>query len=265
MLYHFLMIKKFVRAHEILNGKSRDMTVEDPFFVVKDEVVKAVNKTKDLYNRWCELKDLNIISKEEIEWTTNELRNSLRSIEWDLEDLEETVDIVEKNPKKFKIDLIEIDTRKAFIDKTKEDIQSMKEKMFDTREKKMRQGLLGTGYAKYTRLENEVESPTQNNFIEDTQQTQQLIVQSQDEELDRIHSTVGTLKSMSQQIGSELDDQSVMLDDLGLEMDVSESKLDATVTKIAKALHLSNDRRQWIAIGVLLVIMSIVIALFFLL
>lgn len=36
------------------------------------------------------------------------------------------------------------------------------------------QGLLGTGYAKYTRLENEVESPTQGKFIEDTQQAQQV-------------------------------------------------------------------------------------------
>jgi len=241
------------------------MTVEDPFFVVKNEVVEAVNKTKDLYQRWCELKDLNLISKEEIEWTTNELRNSFRSIEWDLEDLEETVCIVEKNPKKFKIDCTEITTRKAFIDKTKEEVQLMKDKMFETREKKMRQGLLGTGYAKYTRLENEVESPTQSNFIEDTQQAQQLIVDSQEEQIERVGATVGTLKSMSKQIGNELDEQSVMLDDLGYEMEVTESKLDATVTKIAKALHMTSDKRQWTAIAVLLLIMFIVILLFIIL
>lgn len=58
------------------------------------EVVEAVNKTKDLYQRWSELKDLNLISKEEVEWTTNELKNSFRSIEWDLEDLEETICIL---------------------------------------------------------------------------------------------------------------------------------------------------------------------------
>ncbi|GFY60448.1 syntaxin-10 [Trichonephila inaurata madagascariensis] len=241
------------------------MTVEDPFFVVKNEVVEAVNKTKDLYQRWCELKDLNLISKEEIEWTTNELKNSFRSIEWDLEDLEETISIVEKNPKKFKIDCSEINTRKAFIDKTKEEVQSMKDKMFETREKKMRQGLLGTGYAKYTRLENEIESPTQSNFIEETQKAQQLIVDAQEEQIERVGETVGTLKSMSNQIRNELDEQSVMLDDLGYEMEVTESKMDATVSKIAKALHMTSDRRQWTAIGVLLLIMFIVILLFFIL
>ncbi|GIY67191.1 syntaxin-10 [Caerostris darwini] len=241
------------------------MTVEDPFFVVKNEVVEAVTKTKDLYQRWCELKDLNLISKEEIEWSTNELKNSFRSIEWDLEDLEETISIVEKNPKQFKIDCTEINTRKAFIDKTKEEVQSMKDKMFETREKKMRQGLLGTGYAKYTRLENEIESPTQSNIIEETQKTQQLIVDAQEEQIERVGATVGTLKSMSNQIRNELDEQSVMLDDLGYEMEVTESKMDATVSKIAKALHMTSDRRQWTAIGVLLLIMFIVILLFFIL
>lgn len=35
-----------------------------------------------------------MVVKEELDWTTNELRNSLRSIEWDLEDLEETINIL---------------------------------------------------------------------------------------------------------------------------------------------------------------------------
>lgn len=34
------------------------------------------------------------VSKEELEWTTTELRNALRSIEWDLEDLEDTIYIL---------------------------------------------------------------------------------------------------------------------------------------------------------------------------
>jgi len=48
-----------------------------------------------LYHRWRELvDDSRGTLKEEFDWTTNELRNSLRSIEWDLEDLEETINIL---------------------------------------------------------------------------------------------------------------------------------------------------------------------------
>jgi syntaxin 6 len=60
------------------------------------EVSKALNKTRGLYRRWLELQEdiVSNITKEELEWTTTELRNALRSIEWDLEDLEDTIDIL---------------------------------------------------------------------------------------------------------------------------------------------------------------------------
>lgn len=58
------------------------------------EVFKALNKTRGLYLRWRELDEG--AATPELEWTTTELRNSLRSIEWDLEDLEDTIDILFK-------------------------------------------------------------------------------------------------------------------------------------------------------------------------
>ncbi|CAK9797203.1 Gamma-soluble NSF attachment protein [Anthophora quadrimaculata] len=80
------------------------MTLENPFFVVKDEVCKALNKNRGLYGRWTELQDVVVtsptvsggipISRDELEWTTTELRKALRSIEWDLDDLEDTIHIL---------------------------------------------------------------------------------------------------------------------------------------------------------------------------
>lgn len=58
------------------------------------EVFKALNKTRGLYLRWRELGEN---GGTEVEWTTTELRNSLRSIEWDLEDLEDTINILFQN------------------------------------------------------------------------------------------------------------------------------------------------------------------------
>jgi len=62
--------------------------------VFGSEVQKTTETAKALYHRWNELvDDQRSANKEEFDWTTNELRNSLRSIEWDLEDLEETINI----------------------------------------------------------------------------------------------------------------------------------------------------------------------------
>jgi hypothetical protein len=65
------------------------------FSFYDSDVQKMSETAKALYHRWNELVgDPRGTSKEEFDWTTNELRNSLRSIEWDLEDLEETINIL---------------------------------------------------------------------------------------------------------------------------------------------------------------------------
>lgn len=262
-----------------------DMTLEDPFFVVKDEVCKALNKTRGLYQRWGELQEEGTIvtSKEQLDWTNTELRNALRSIEWDLEDLEETIGIVEKNPRKFKIDGGELAARRTFIEHTKEEVKSMKERLNLTKKDrdvtarqipeevpvddnsplKMPQ-VVTHGATRYSRLVNEAESPN-SEFIERTLAQQQMIMNQQDGQLDQIASSMGTLKNMSRQIGQEVDEQAVMLDDFGHEMENTQSKMENTLSKMAKVMHLSNDRRQWAAIGALSGVLAVVLILFFVL
>ncbi|ETN70287.1 hypothetical protein NECAME_04978, partial [Necator americanus] len=45
---------------------------------------------------------------------------------------------------------------------------------------------------------------------------------------------------MSYKIGDELDQQAVMLDDLGQEMDTVDAKLDSVMKKIAKLTHMDD-------------------------
>ncbi|XP_067209568.1 syntaxin-6 isoform X1 [Linepithema humile] len=245
------------------------MTLENPFFVVKDEVCKALNKNRGLYGRWNELQDVAIISPtgggapvsgsasaisrtDELDWTTTELRKALRSIEWDLDDLEDTICIVEKNPTKFKIDNKELTVQRSFIEQAREEVKIMKDKLnlsrSRDRDSTARQPLLDNsparmptnhGTTKYSKLENEMDSPNRQ-FLSDTLQQQNSMMRQQDEQLDMIGESVGTLKTVSRQINSELDEQAVMLDEFGNELETTDSKLDATMKKMAKVLHMSN-------------------------
>nr|XP_023029998.1 syntaxin-6 isoform X2 [Leptinotarsa decemlineata] len=230
------------------------MTLEDPFFVVKDEVFKALNKTRGLYLRWTEFQDDSLcITKDEVEWTNTELKNSLRSIEWDLEDLEDTIDIVEKNPTKFKIDNKEITTRKHFIDSTKNEVKLMKEKVSMSRNRERdriaRQPLLDNSpvritnshsSTKYSKLENDLDSP-QRQFLNETLNQQQYLTKQQEEHLEAIGDSLGSLKTVSRHIRVELDEQAGMLDEFGTELENTDSKLDSTMKKVAKVLRLSNE------------------------
>lgn len=59
------------------------------------EVQKALSKAQGLYERWEELlQEETTVSRDELDWSTNELRNCLRAIDWDLEDLHETISIL---------------------------------------------------------------------------------------------------------------------------------------------------------------------------
>ncbi|XP_029473618.1 syntaxin-6 isoform X2 [Rhinatrema bivittatum] len=252
--------------------------MEDPFFVVKGEVQKAVNTAQGLFQRWTDLlQDPTAATREEVDWTTNELRNNLRSIEWDLEDLDETISIVEANPRKFNLDALELSKRKAFITSTRQIVKEMKDQMSSPSvqalaERKNRQALLGesTGPSwnsrtdKYTRLDQELHSAN-SHFIEEQQSQQQLIVEQQDEQLELVSGSIGVLKNMSQRIGTELDEQAVMLDDFSHELDSTQSRLDNVMKKLAKVSHMTSDRRQWCAIIMLFVILLVVLILFFVL
>ncbi|XP_075342264.1 syntaxin-6 isoform X2 [Odontesthes bonariensis] len=141
-------------------------------------------------------------------------------------------------------------------------------------ERKNKQVLLGEcgaqgpiwqpGPDKYSRLDRQLQNAN-SNFIEDHQVQQQLIAEQQDEQLELVSGTIGVLKNMSERIGLELDEQAVMLDDFGHEMDSTQSRLDNVMKKLAKVSHMTSDRRQWCAIGVLLAILLVIIILFFIL
>ncbi|XP_063394248.1 syntaxin-6 [Cydia fagiglandana] len=320
------------------------MTMEDPFYVVKDEVFKALNKTRGLYLRWQEISKAPVApNSPEVEWTSTELRNALRSIEWDLEDLEDTISIVEKNSSKFKIDNKEISDRRTFIEATKQEVKVMKGKMslnrnrdadgtarepllgeespmhfgntwtstpkyskysklasqtdrlvcvFNTRrvmkgdmslnrnrdaDGKAREPLLGEEspmhfgntwtstpkYSKYSKLASQTDSPNRfDAYDNDIMSMQEKMLVNQDDQLQVISNSVGTLKTVSKQIGIELDEQAGMLDDLNTELENADSKLDSTIKKVAKVLHMNNDRRQWLAIGILLGLLVVILILF---
>lgn len=73
---------------------------------------------------------------------------------------------------------------------------------------------------------------------------QEQIINEQDEELEMVGNSVRTLRGMSSMIGDELDQQSIMLDDLGQEMEYAETRLDTAMKKMAKLTHLEDESSQ---------------------
>lgn len=119
----------------------------DPFFMVKEyaypfphiynllsinnnnnnnccsEVQKSIIHLEQLYESWQKLeaarRQNRQYNSEQMRWIAEEIRSSCKTVEWDIQDLEETVRIVEANPQKFKLDVGEVSRRKQFVTEAK--------------------------------------------------------------------------------------------------------------------------------------------------
>ncbi|XP_036000771.1 syntaxin-10 isoform X2 [Fundulus heteroclitus] len=220
------------------------MSIEDPFFVVKGEVQKALSRARGLFDRWEELlQEGTQVSRDELDWSANELRNCLRAIDWDLEDLSETISIVESNPGKFKLGENELQERRGFVERTRKSVQEMKDQLSSPSavaqaEKRNRQE-----QDRSTGLEAHLVSAN-SRYIQEQQEQQQLIMQEQDEQLELVSGSIRVLKDMSGRIGDELDEQAVMLGDFGDEMDQTSSRMDSVLKKLEKVSHMTSNEQQ---------------------
>lgn len=202
----------------------------------------------------------------------SELKNCIKSIEWDLEDLDQTIKIAEQNPHKFRLDYGELESRKQFIRDTRAVIKKMKdhissEPVRTKLENIKRKSLLASAREKkprgrYARLEDEMERSNQD-FIDQQKNQQQVMIEKQDEQLVKVGASVSTLKRMGEAIGDELDDQQVMLEDFDREMEHTDSRMRSLTTRVNKAIKKSGSKCQIITILILVIILVIVIVFFF--
>lgn len=247
------------------------MSLEDPFFVVRDEVRQSLSNAQTQYSQWCMLLDSEA-DIDKIQSVGSELKNCIKSIEWDLEDLDQTIKIAEANPNKFRLDYAELESRKQFIRDTRAVVKKITDHMgSETVHSKLeavkRKSLLSSAREKkprgrFARLEEELVRSNQE-FIEQERHQQQMQIARQDEQLDRVGASVHTLKKMGEAIGDELDEQQIMLEDFDREVEQTDSRMRSLTTRVNKAIRKSNDKCQIITIVVLVVVLIVVVVFFF--
>eukprot|EP00035_Acanthoeca_spectabilis_P023267 m.448572 g.448572 ORF g.448572 m.448572 type:complete len:251 (+) comp19681_c0_seq1:287-1039(+) len=247
------------------------MAEADPWTSVREEVAVSMTQARELFGRWQELAaELGPTSDiEEFEWTTKELKKSLKSIGWDLIDLDETVDVVEQNPAKFNISHSEVKSRRDFTKQTKSECDKISAALEDGRIKQkvssaQRDSLMagGTGAAsRYAKLQENARAEN-DTFIKGQEQQQAMVMREQDNQLQEVHDTVGVLKVMGEAIATELDDQAVLLEDFDGEMDSTQARLGRAISKLDKTLEISKDKKQSCCIVLLFLLMIIMIVVY---
>lgn len=102
-------------------------TIHDPAAAVQAEVERGVESMVEQHTQWLELCAAGQRG-EEYDWRTAELLSCLRAIEWDLQDLEDHVSIVEGSRTKFEqLDDDFMAKRKALVESVRRKIDFVRE------------------------------------------------------------------------------------------------------------------------------------------
>jgi len=249
---YVLMSTEDTRYRNMSSGQhSVNIPARDPFYVVKEKVQGLITKVSIDFDKWKDIfENSNTARNTDFIDLGKGVRVAIASINVDLNDLAQTIKIVEQNRTRFKdIDDNELNSRRKFVNDMKVKIQNIEETLNSQRTKKKlekdeRESLMGSSNGRRTTSGMERERKQDaGDYIDDRRNQTQALVGKQDEVLDDMSSALGRLTDVAATINTELKDQNQILQSMDGEMDESLSSMGMVMGKLNRIIGKSDKGR----------------------
>ncbi|KAJ5653318.1 hypothetical protein N7490_000321 [Penicillium lividum] len=221
----------------------------DPFLQVQLDVLSTLQTSRPLFSSYLRIRSLaKNPNNPELKQSRSELETTLTELSADLDDLVESVRAIEQDPYRFGLELEEVQRRRKLVDDVGAEVEQMRQELlqtvshsaaaeaaadlpnpteFDAALEEEERQQRGSGGDYYASLE---------------QQRQVELMHEQDEQLDGVFRTVGNLRQQANDMGRELEDQGVMMDEVDTLADRVGGKLTNGMSRIrhitwAVAIH----------------------------
>ncbi|KAI0311099.1 t-SNARE [Amylostereum chailletii] len=225
----------------------------DPYHAVQSEIQGSLQTADQLRASFIRIRSTAREGSEELEWARNELKATLAALEADLEDLDESVRIVENTgARMFGLEDAEVMQRRRYVSHVRQQIEGMRDEV---------EGRPPSS----NRPDSGAALPPVSPVVEDDQaqwarQEQQMMMQQQDQTLDSITGTLTTLAQQAGLIGQEVVEHNEMLGDLEQNIDSSDAKLSGAMRKMKKFIRDTEEKKSGWCIAILIVILIILLA-----
>ncbi|CEM22868.1 unnamed protein product [Vitrella brassicaformis CCMP3155] len=222
---------------------------EDPYYIAVDTVNTSLKKVNSLFS---EVNDASFgtrrrADKSDVKGT---ILSELRTLDYDIQDLEASIVAVERDPQKFNLDTREVQTRKDFVSSTKVTVRKMRDKL-----NAMQRAAAEAEAPRRAEVERSNAA-----FIGSQRQEQQTYMRQQDEQLEELAKSAERLNHTALTINHELEDQQRMLSELDEDVDNTAEKMNFVMKRMAKLLK-TNDTRQLCLILLLVLILVLLFLL----
>ncbi|KAK1835374.1 syntaxin-6 [Podospora conica] len=226
------------------------MSSEDPFLQVQQDVLTQLRTTRPLFTSYLRIRSLaTSASSPELASARSDLESALSSLAEDLSDLVASVAAVESNPAHYGLTAAEVTRRKRLVQEAGGEVEDMREEL-----------------ARATGLPDPSsfaigDGDDDDYAAEFEERQQQVMMREQDEHLDGVFQTVGTLRQQAADMGRELEEQREMLEVVDGLADRVGGRLQTGMEKLRYVVRRNEDRMSSCCIGVLIVVLIVLLIL----
>lgn len=242
----------------------------DPYHEVQREIQSSLQSASTLRSSFLRIRSLARDGSEELVLARNELKAMLAALYTDLEDLEESVKMVEDTgPRYFGLDDAEVSERRKYVGHVRREIEGMRA---DVEGRNLSSG----GKSPSTPLQPQSSLPSgsrsplqsvpgsQSGEPDDEQakwahEEQQLLIQEQDRAMDSISGTLNTLAQQAGLMGHEIGEHVEMLDDLEANVDRTDSKLLNAMRRMKKFVRDTEETKSGWCITILIIVLIVLL------
>ncbi|KAK0636286.1 t-snare, syntaxin [Bombardia bombarda] len=246
---------------------------EDPFLQVQQDVLSQLQSTRSLFTSYLRIRSLSTAADSpELSSALSDLESALSSLAEDLADLVESVKAVESDPSQYGLDAAEVTRRKRLVQEVGGEIEDMREELAKT--------ISTTAARSGGRGGSDLPDPsafaivggdtTEGGHDDDyvaefEQQQQEVMMREQDQHLDGVFQTVGSLRRQADDMGRELEEQHEMLEVVDNLADRVGGRLQTGVEKLRYVMRRNEDSLSSCCIAVLIMVLIILLVLLLLL
>ncbi|KAF1998170.1 hypothetical protein P154DRAFT_439841 [Amniculicola lignicola CBS 123094] len=232
---------------------------EDPFLQVQADVLSALNTTRPLFASYLRIRSsASSANSPELREARSELESTLQELGQDLEDLVESVKAVEHDPYRFGLEIDEVERRRRLVKEVGDEVQNMREELMQTVKDAQNKGKAALNG---DMLPDPDDFEDEDQYAAFEQERQLEMMNEQDEALDGVFRTVGTLRQQADTMGRELEEQGDMLDEFDQDADRVGSKLQTGLKKVGWVIKQNEDRWSSCCIGLLIFVLILLLVL----
>ncbi|KAF7316324.1 SNARE domain protein [Mycena indigotica] len=232
----------------------------DPYHAVQREISGSLQSAAQLRASYVRIRNMAVREdNEELVWARNELKATLAALDADLEDLEESVKIVEStDARMFGLDDTEVQDRRRYVGHVRREIDNMRAELTNSARPPLSPQPLTPRTPRSPYSERAADDDHQEAWA---RQEQQMMMQDQERTMDSISGTLSTLAQQAGLMGQEILEHNEMLDDLEQGVDRTDTKLNDAMSRMRRFIRQSEEKGSGYCIIILIIILAVLLLL----